>query len=616
MNLVCFTYIFELAPNMDISLNLKLPDMKSFLVFNEDMAVVDKLTRYDVPLSWEILSHGSVSFLCIALKKEILTRLGKYASIFAKGCAIPHLTTLLRNGINNKSELITIQASDYEPDIEKIAGSALAADDIYIINGRTGAEKKAVLRRVINGLLGLNEKTAPHSAALSLAEYKNLLQKNHTPPLPLSHRVEYTKMALGGAAFFREKTLEALDGVYQSAMAVINADLLQELNQLRDGLRKTDAAEPPAVSRLLAVLDGLPENAEAYRCHGIAVTEEAVARMELLTQFDLTEAVNEFKVLMKDYDGKPAWFDRLHALRNEIAGIIKPDASKKDASRQKKKVIRLLTRIHQSVLAHERFNRYDADDALTRYAHNITQELIDKYINHDFTTRPFIYKGTAVIDTDTCTDDAGVMEAITQSKKIIMAGSYLGGLYKIFFEAAIQQQRADRQNRLAIYRTAIRQHPKLAAFIQRNFDDLHLPDSNITFHPKSHLPVFIWLSPEAVAANAGALLDMLASGLSVGMVAPKKEKAKNILNQLQREGSEPPDICAGNEQELHGREFDVLFLLLNDGKASLKTLYTAMVMATHTVIIVGEYKNLEGGSILRKFYCLCEGDRAHGRVYH
>jgi hypothetical protein len=539
MNGSFFTHIFELIPGMDTPLPLKLSDMNSFLSSHDDKIILDKLVRYDVPLTWEVLSHESVSFLCVTVKEGITNKLNGYAPIFTEGCAAPHLTTLLRNGYNHRTELIKISKSDYETDADTIVGNALRNDGIYIINSRTGGEKKSILKKIIVSLLGLRENDIYKiEADLSLYEYKNI--KQTLCEADLSHTVQIEKIINNFKAlpYTHKNALEALENIYKASFTVLDGLLLQELNRCKD------------------------------------------------------------EVLLNNFKNQPL-------------------KDKNESSNQKKAIMDLLGKINQAVLSHGENANRQKNELLIRYIENINQEMLDKYINHESVAHPLLYKDTAVIDMDTCVDEPGITAAVMHSKHIIMAGSYINGLYKLFFDAALRQQRIDRQNRIGVYRTAINQHPKLSAFIGRNFNERKIPDADNSHQPKNNLPVFVWLSPEAInGMKFSSFLDMLTPELKIGMVTFEKGKAAHVAGQLQTAGYDPSAIKTGSEQELHGGEFDVLLLVLDDMSTDVKKLYLSMVMAIQTVVIIGDHRHLENGSVLKKFYFLCEGDRLHGRVYH
>jgi hypothetical protein len=412
--------------------------------------------------------------------------------------------------------------------LEAITANALNSDDLYIINGYTGADKKIVLHEILQALTGVQ---AP-AVSQTLSEYTKQLMNRCRPAFPVTFRMEEITNTFKNAPYTHAAALALLGDTYHTVLTALDGAALNGLNRCMDGLRISVSKSQP-----------------------------------------LTDA-------------------QAGPTRNEI--------------------LQLLNEITEAVRAYEEKDGQGKHKPLKRLAEGMDETLLEKYVNRDCTAYPFLYNDTVILDMDTCTNEDAITNALTQAKRIIMAGTYISGTYKIFYDAALRRQRADGRNRLAVCRTVGNQHPKLAAFIQRNLQDIGFTEDSPAFTPKHQLPVFTWVAPEGV--EGGGLTDMLAPGLSTGIAAPDADSAREMQIRLRTEDNDLSHIRTGNELDLHGMLFDVLFLVLEDINIDDKKLFLFMALVSQSLVIIGEHKNLKGGSVLRKFYCLCEGDKTHGRV--
>ena len=73
---------------------------------------------------------------------------------------------------------------------------------------------------------------------------------------------------------------------------------------------------------------------------------------------------------------------------------------------------------------------------IKQYIEEITRDEMHKYLTPLDGTRPFIHKGTAIIDTDACRDEKLILETATECDRLILLGGSNKGLFGMFLRGA------------------------------------------------------------------------------------------------------------------------------------------------------------------------------------
>lgn len=73
---------------------------------------------------------------------------------------------------------------------------------------------------------------------------------------------------------------------------------------------------------------------------------------------------------------------------------------------------------------------------LREYLSEINREEMQKYLNPLDSTRPLVHMGTVVADTNICGDEAVILNAVKNAKRLILLGNGDSNLFKLFLKAA------------------------------------------------------------------------------------------------------------------------------------------------------------------------------------
>jgi len=456
-----FTYALEMSINHSPPADAGLTVLRAFLQEPEDVLLVDTLLTYKVPMFFTVRTFlNSKSFLCITIfpgtvkkgadSQKWLQTLVPYGKLLSKRCTLPHLPTLLFNGAEHELDWLTIYRNADESDIGKIIEDALLTPDIFVINGR---ELSRIFAQIVQRLIGVTQ-----GKTFTIEEYKKRLSKKiHTDTRVLDLAATLSKR-FENSAFTRTVALEELEIFYMEALPLLSKGLLTKINESMDELRLSPKTSDMTLQRILRSLYALPQNITAYEDNGTTVINEAIVR---LSSYDKCPPgyLSELKTLANSYDSSNGsngssddsskWLEQLTAIRNKLLIALTPSKDVYISGTQRHKITTSLNESIQELSAYTKQASNQKNAILNDYIKKINPTILDKYTNPTNINRPFVHKGIAVIDMDTCEPE--ITETIATAKKIILLGSQNRDLFLLFLQAAWLQQQKDGQKRVALF---------------------------------------------------------------------------------------------------------------------------------------------------------------------
>jgi len=446
-----FTYTLEMDANHSPPADADLAVLRAFLQEPADVQLVDTLLAYKVPMFYTVRTFlNGKGFLCIAtfpgmVKKgtkprKWLQTLTPYGKLLSEPCTLPHLPTLLFNGAEHELDWLTIYRSADESDIGKIIEDALLSPDIFVINGR---ELSRIFAQIVQRLIGNTR-----AKSIPLDEYKARLSAQiHTDTRVIDLAADL-KNRLEKSAFTRKAILEEMEKFYIEALPFLPKGVLAKMNKSLDKLRSRSKTNNPDIPRVLRSVYALPLNIVAYEDSGQTVINEAIVR---LSNYDKCSPkdLSALKKHASSYDGSTEWFEQLAKLQKKMLIALTPSKDVYISGIQRHKIISLLNEAIQKLSTRAKQSSNQKNAILNEYINAIEPDVLEKYSNPTNINRPFIHKGIAVIDMDTCEID--VIDTIASAKKIILLGSQNRDLFLLFLQAAWLQQQKDGQKRVALF---------------------------------------------------------------------------------------------------------------------------------------------------------------------
>ena len=415
----------------------KITNLASFLKEPEDVHLIEKLTRYEVPITFLIEeaqneSGGKESFLCVTTFPD---KQNEYIWIYTLP---PHLAGMLYKGSKIPDNLLYLK-SPPQRNTEIIADKALNSHDIAAIYGQTGFSE--VFAVIVHKLLDID--VTPQKE--SLEEYKNRIKTQNQPDFILADQIEEVKTSIQSYCLTYKSAIETLNAIYSTVPAHIGEESQKAFNNLISDLSLSAFSKPnTSLKRVKQIIYALPCNAAAYEDNGGLVIQEALIHLE-------AENIKEdFEDLKRPYEETEEWFNKIKNVRKRLL-IALHLGSTYVSQAHKNSMESVLNQIILDVRKYEEIRYHQKNKILLKYLEDIQYETLSKYLNPLDDASPFIHKGTAVINIDACKNEDKIIKTAASAERLIVLGSYDNDLFRVFLKAAFWGQQKDGITRMVHY---------------------------------------------------------------------------------------------------------------------------------------------------------------------
>ena len=431
-------YNYVLPLDLTCKFTEKIANLVPFLKEPEDVLLVEKLIRYKVPFTFlieEAENEGRVKepFLCITTFPDKQNE--DCIWIFTLP---PHLAVMLYEGSKMPDSLLFLNSTP-KRNTEIIADKALSGHDIIAVYGRSGFAE--VFTAVVRKLIGFDIVSQKES----FDEYKNRILAQNQPDYTPADQLKEVKASMQNYSLTYPAAIKALQKIYSSVPAHIGEESKKAFNKLIGELSLGAFSKPnTALKRLKQLIYALPCNAAAYEDNGNLVIKEALIRLE-------AENIKEdFTDLKRPYDETDEWFNKIKSARKRLLialhlGITYVSQAHKNS------IDSVLNQIISDVCKYEESLNYQRNKIILKYLEDIQYETLLKYLHPLDDTRPFIHKGTAVINMDACKNEDKIIETAACAERLIVMGSRGNKLFSAFLKAAFWGQQRDGLTRLVHY---------------------------------------------------------------------------------------------------------------------------------------------------------------------
>ncbi|MCL2400195.1 MAG: hypothetical protein FWC91_10715 [Defluviitaleaceae bacterium] len=614
----------------------KLWNLRPFLIEPKDVSLIEHLYAYDVPhvftITNEVKDNKTNTFLCIATFPGKLSASGDlqtynnwvseltpYSKLLSE--APPHLSAMIFSGwvASKSAPLDPFETEAFDEFPAPTAEAALLCKDIFVIYGKRGLSK--VFTAIVHELLMNEEFLSSSKGILTADQYKKRILVKNRPDFSLVDRVEMIRVNFENFAFTYHGAISALQEVYLDIVPLLNRDIQYAYNNIMNELTTgtfrgsesiSDATNYAALKRLRRSVYALPTNTIVYEDNGDTIIKETILRIELLP---IEAAVDKMKdglsalkelseSINSDTSSPPSeeWFGRLKKIRKNLLNALNPGDFYPGriiylSNYHKNRIISLLgltaTTLQDNI--EQAFNK--KNEILLDYLKNIDPKAMHKYLNPLDGTRPFVHKGTAVIDMDACYSESAAMEAAINADRLIMLGGFDKGLFYMMVQAALYRQQKDGINRLIKY----------VPYDPEEFDEYEDVADDLTFG---------WVFRKSKKGPlAPHVLEMFDKRYSIGILTPDQSTGYDIDRELKIFGVDTTKLRIGTLSNLYHETFDVLYWLPSKN-ADERSLYVSIAKVKKCLVVVWGEKTVDADSPLRDIYDICAGDDKHGRVYH
>ena len=569
-------YIFPMETSSTPPKNAGLAEMRAFLRYPEDGFFLDVLIKYELPASYEIkrFDDGS-AFMCIEI--ELSGQIGEID--IAK--LPPRIAAIMGKGIDSEWE----PPSGFTHDPTEIVKKALASDDVFVIYGNTGLPR--LFSDLVSGILGPETASFPD---ISLDEYKNQLLAKLGTKNELTSKFETAYDQFNRRALTHEDALKILGEIYTAVLEIQDDKSFYELRKIVDilgqggyGIRLGENTnwrniEKNNRQKIMRHIYSLPHNRIKYEDNGKIVLADTIDRLgEVVSTQEEELLLNNLRKLEGDETLDETWFDELANTRKQLMLAFLAPQNPFILGELKEQIMDILSKYKQSNAAVK--GSSPNKSIFAWYIEHITMDNLNKYRRPFDGTLPFLCGGVCIVDMDACADEIAIGEAFCKSKKIIVLGSQMTGLFRSVLLGANTQSAVDRKPRIA-------------------FCGMNSPNvKRIWYYPEKLVIVdFVRQNSEKV--------------LSFGILTsrPRPDLASAL------ESSDIGSIVykIGSLRDLYYDVFDVLIWFFESGEED-HMLSSAYVRVSDTLVFVGDPNGLAPDSSLLQIYNTLTEDDIYGK---